>query len=160
MKTRVFIILGGLFGLDGYVTSRGMIGLGNQIKTKFPNADVTYFTWTDWQAVVNVLSPTLKGDKNVVIGYSGGGSRATWLAGQYGTLIDLLITYDPSPQISMRQVRCKAINYHNQAPWMFGLGGGVLVGPNVHTVEISEQHLMVQYDQRLHDMTLAEIGKL
>ena len=43
---------------------------------------------------------------------------------------------------------------------MFGLGGGLLTGPNVVTVNIAEQHLLVQADQTLHNRTLAEVSKL
>ena len=57
-----------------------MFGLGDQLK-KLPNVQVTIFPWDDWQKVVNPISQaTAAKDQIVVIGYSGGGTRATYLA--------------------------------------------------------------------------------
>ena len=55
----------------------------------------------------------------------------------------------------------RAICYHNQHPLMFGLGGGALTGTtDIETVDIAEQHLAVQFDQKLHDRTVAAIRSL
>ena len=68
------------------------------------------------------------------------------------------MAYDPSPRWQMEPLKgnvTKAVCYHNNWPLMFGLGGGQLTGPNVETVEVSEQHLLVQYDNTLHGRTLS-----
>jgi hypothetical protein len=98
-----------------------------------------------------------------VVGYSGGGSRATWLANSVlHKPIDLMVTYDPSPSWQMQNLPPnvkKAITYQNQVPF-FSLGGGVLTGPNVTRLLIAEQHLVVQFDERLHRITLQAIEEL
>jgi hypothetical protein len=50
-----------------------------------------------------------------------------------------------------------AITYQNQVPFLFGLGGGELTGPNVQRFLITEEHLAVQFDERLHRITLQAI---
>ena len=54
----------------------------------------------------------------------------------------------------------KAICYCNSMPFMLGLGGARLRGESVETVPIFEQHLAVQFDESLHQRTIAEIEKL
>src|SRR3954471_4835798 len=41
-----------------------------------------------------------------------------------------------------------------------GLGGAQLRGQSVETVAISQQHLAVQFDESLHQRTIAEVEKL
>jgi hypothetical protein len=44
---------------------------------------------------------------------------------------------------------------------MFGLGGGVLIGTtDIETVNIAEQHLAVQFDQKLHNHTIDAVRSL
>ncbi len=98
----------------------------------------------------------------VLIGYSGGGSRATWVAGAvYPRPIKLLVAYDPSPWWQMTPLRDnveRALCYHNNAPLMFGLGGGQLTGAaHIENTEISEQHLAVDYDPNLHAHTVEAV---
>jgi hypothetical protein len=114
-----------------------------------------------------------KDDIVIVIGYSGGGAKATWLANGYfgGSYpkdalprpqIDLMILYDPSPTWSMMPIQDnvkRAICYRNVTPLFFGLGGGVLVGNNtqIDTIDIFEHHWLVQMDSMLHQRTIAEV---
>ena len=166
MIAQVHILLGGIWGWDGYVTSAGMLGLASQIRAAgFP---VTTWTWNNWEdAYKQVCIDGYKG-KVAVIGYSGGGSRATWLAnGVDEPRIDLMVGYDPSPRWQMRQIGGnvkKAICYYNTNPMMpspYGmLGGGWFSGiDDITTVYISEQHLLVQADQSLHAKTIAAVKK-
>jgi hypothetical protein len=158
------LLLGGLstFG-DGVITSAGMYGLARQLREISSKVRVTTWNWVDWDKAGRALTADLPA-KKIVIGYSGGGSRATWLANKYQeTIIDLMVLYDPSPIWQMQPIHSNvkhAICYHNRTPLMFGLGGGLLTGPNVVTVNIAEQHLLVQADQTLHNRTLAEVSKL
>ena len=144
---KVYLLLGGLFGGDGIVDSRGMLDLGDQLKALgFP---VTTFYWSDYE---KVDQEPLAG-KRIVIGFSGGGSRATWLIRH----IDLMVLYDPSPAWQMKPCGknvAKAISYHNTAPMMGNLGGGVLTGPQVTSIDIAEPHLEVQHDAALHKRTI------
>jgi hypothetical protein len=133
-----------------------MFGLAKQIRALgYP---VTTYTWNNWEKIV------LYGH-DVIIGYSGGGSRATWLVDKWwATPIDLMVLYDPSPKWQMEPIGPnvkKAICYQNMRPLMFGLGGGVLTrrgsGSPILVRKIKEQHLAVQYDQTLHAATIQAI---
>ena len=163
--------MGGLFSADGMVTSTGMLGLQSQIE-HIPNVQVHRYLWGDFASYCRDAQRT-KG-KLAVIGYSGGGMSATYLAqNKYckGVKIDLLIAYDPSPSWNMqpigRNVR-RSICYCNTQkmtvlPLFVGsrrIGGGQLTGHNVTKVMIRQQHLAVQFDKKLHDRTVKEITKL
>jgi hypothetical protein len=126
---------------------------------------VESYTWRDWvTAANNIWALPAEDTKVVVVGYSGGGSRATWLANSIlHKTIDLIVTYDPSPVWQMQNLPPnvkKAITFQNQTPRFFGLGGGVLTGPRVDRYLIAEDHLAVQFDERLHQITLDAIQKL
>lgn len=163
---RAFILLGGLFGPDGVVTSAGMYGLANMLE-KLPGVGVTTYCWSDWQNIVPLLYPR-QGGKVAVLGYSGGGSRATWLADSSSGTIDLMVLYDPSPSWQMKPIGgnvLHAVCYHNTWPLFFGLGGGVLTtvpeySGKLETIDIAEQHLAVQFNPDLHARTVALVRSL
>lgn len=163
----VQLLLGGLttYG-DGNITSAGMYGLASQIRTKVPGTQVTIWPWAQWANAARAAYMGSRDTKRVIIGYSGGGSRATWLANSYDRKIpiDLMALYDPSPKWQMQPVYDnvkEAISYENRWPLMFGLGGGHLVAhTNSQLISIAEQHLLVQADQSLHDRTIAAIRQL
>lgn len=170
-----YILLGGLFSWDGYATSNGMLGLKSRI-AKLPNTKVKHYLWADYLSCHHdMLNDYVKDKcKMILIGYSGGGAHATWLARGYDyrlqkfallkPWIDLLVAYDPSPQAGMMSIKDtfvkRAICYHNTHPFMFGLGGGILEGPQVENIDISMQHLAVQYSRALHDNTMKAINAL
>jgi hypothetical protein len=167
----VHILLGGVFGFDGPVMSAGMYGLAKKIAA-IPEVAVKTWTWNNWEAVLQAL--LAESGQKVLIGYSGGGSRATWVT--YYSLapdIDLMVAYDPSPKWQVQPLHSnvkKAICYYNLHPMMpsfYGmLGGGKLVPAAVDgckdilTRTISEQHLLVQADQKLHAATVEAIVEL
>lgn len=180
MKTRIYVLLGGLQSWDGFATSRGMFGLIGRIKDAgYP---VEYWYWSDYLACYSALMSRLKSDdKLILVGYSGGAAHATWLARGYDyrtdvvmlnkkqeyslpkPRIDLLVSYDASPKngvfdISNTRVK-RAVCYYNEAPLMFGLGGGRITGNQVEEIPIRMQHLAVQYSTNLHDRTMKEIEK-
>lgn len=151
---RVTLILGGIAGPDGFFDSAGMLLLVPQLNKI--GCAVQILPWTEWQNTAP--------DTRVVIGFSGGGSRATYLRRPY----DLLVLYDPSPAWQMQPIyqgvkRC--LCYHNTAPDMYvpfigHLGGGVAVGHQVETIDIAEQHLLVQADLHLHARTIEAVKAL
>jgi len=169
--TRVYLLLGGLFSSDGYVTSPGMLRVRTLVQENIPESVFKTYLWGDFLECYNDIIAH-QADKIVVIGYSGGGHKATWLAnGYYGDprrylakpRIDLMVLYDPSPNWSMMPIGKnvkRAINYYNETPLMFGLGGGILTGPNVEIVPASMQHLAVQASETLHQKTLEYIKEL
>jgi pimeloyl-ACP methyl ester carboxylesterase len=159
--TRCYILLGGFVGKDGYATSAGMYQLKPMLE-KLPNTVVTVDTWDDWKTVAEDIRQHPH-DKIVVIGYSGGGSRATWMNFYCDTHVDLMVLYDPSPRWQMEPINAnvkKAITYENAEPFFLGLGGGVLKGPNVERVPIGMNHMLVQMDTDLHQRTVMEVAKV
>lgn len=164
MSVRVFIILGGLVGWDGPMVSGGMLALAKQLA---PFGTISTHNWSDYVSVITAIREVPLGTAVVVIGYSGGGSRATFVAQDPGVQISLMVLYDPSPKYAMQPIKdnvARAICYRNLNPgWPFtwlGIGGGQLVGANVVTENISENHYSVQYDQALHAQTIAAIRAL
>ena len=163
-KVRIYLLLGGFFGADGYVTSAGMFGLRSMLAA-LPNVTCLTYQWASFETAADDILKQPTDTTIIVIGYSGGGSRATWLANlPLRPKVDLMICYDPSPSWQMKSLAGtnvkRAITYHNTAPFFFGLGGGVLVGPQVQTIDIAENHMLVQADTTLHQRTVAEVRKM
>jgi pimeloyl-ACP methyl ester carboxylesterase len=176
---QVYLLLGGLVGTDGTVTSAGMFHLATMLRA-LPDTTVTTYNWSSWPDAYKAILANQGKAKIVVIGYSGGGSRATWLANMpTKPQIDLMVSYDPSPRWQMKPIGTnvkKALCYHNTQPmmWMPGigsLGGGELVaratgkgdavaGANIENLDIAEQHFLVQVDQSLHQRTLEAVRSL
>lgn len=161
----VYLLLGGLQGKDGWVTSAGMFGLRSSL-TELPDVTVTTYDWPSYKKVAADIALLPKDDIVIVIGYSGGGAKATWLANLPSKpQIDLMIMYDPSPSWGMQVIGSnvkRALCYCNVTPAFFGLGGGVLRGrdTDVEIVKIYEQHMLVQIDQALHQRTIEEVKKV
>jgi hypothetical protein len=161
-KKHVYLLLGGLQGKDGWVTSAGMFGLRSSLAA-LPDVTVTTYDWPSYKRVEADIAALPKDDIVIVIGYSGGGAKATWLANRPSKPhIDLMIVYDPSPPWGMMVIGPnvkRAICYCNVTPAFFGLGGGVLKGrdTNVEIVNIYEQHLLVQINMTLHQRTIEEV---
>lgn len=152
----IFILRGGLFGPDGPLVSAGMDALARRLASVSKYITCRVYNWCDWQEVGHDIDAQSDMLPVVLIGYSGGGSRATWVAP--GRRVALMVLYDPSPiyqclHIGANVKRC--ICYYNQTPMMLGLGGGIVagVGKNVEVVKIAQQHLSVQFSSELHDMT-------
>ena len=177
---QVFLLLGGLIGTDGTVTSAGMFHLASMLR-ELPDTTVTTYNWNSWPDAYRAILANQGKAKIVVIGYSGGGSRATWLANMPSKpQIDLMVYYDPSPRWQMKPISAnvkRSLCYHNTNPmmWVPGigtLGGGELVAsaaakagnflaiPAIETVDIAEQHFLVQVDQSLHQRTVDAVRSL
>ena len=164
VQKHVYLLLGGLQGKDGWVTSAGMYRLRSSL-AELPDVTVTTYDWPSYKKVAADIALLPKDDIVVVIGYSGGGAKATWLANLPSKpQIDLMVLYDPSPPWGMQVIGPnvkRALCYCNVTPVFFGLGGGVLRGRDtqVETVKIYEQHMLVQVDQTLHQRTIKEVKK-
>jgi hypothetical protein len=167
-KKHVFLLLGGLRFMNGWaasVASAGMLRLQSSLAA-LPDVEVTVYDWRSFKEAGDDIALLPKDDIVIVIGYSGGGSRATWLANLPSEpKIDLMILYDPSPSWDMKVIGPnvkQAICYRNLTPFFFGLGGGVLVGNNtqIDTIDINENHMLVQTDTTLHQRTITEVKKI
>ena len=164
VQKHVYLLLGGLQGKDGWVTSAGMYRLRSSL-AELPDVTVSTYDWPSYKKVAADIALLPKDDIVVVIGYSGGGAKATWLANLPSKpRIDLMVLYDPSPPWGMQVIGPnvkRALCYCNVTPVFFGLGGGVLRGRDtqVETVKIYEQHMLVQVDQTLHQRTIEEVKK-
>ena len=178
-SVQVYLLLGGLVGSDGSVTSAGMFQLAKMLRA-LPGTKVRTYTWEKWAEAYKAILANEGKAKIVVIGYSGGGSRATWLANMPSKpQIDLMVNYDPSPKWQMKSIGSnvkKALCFHNTKPmmWMPGvgaLGGGQLVGNapgfsdrsghgRIESINIAEQHMLVQVDQSLHERTVKAVEAL
>ena len=179
-SVQIYLLLGGLVGSDGSVTSAGMFQLAKMLRA-LPDTTVTSYTWDKWAEAYKAILANEGKAKIVVVGYSGGGSRATWLANMPSKpQIDLMVDYDPSPKWQMKPIGTnvkKALCYHNTKPMMWvpvigDLGGGELVGnalgiggspvhsPSIETINIAEQHMLVQVDQSLHERTVKAVRAL
>lgn len=162
----IFVLRGGIApqGMDGPVSSRGMDLLADRLQGK--GRSIRRYNWGAWtQARADIFGEMARGSKIAIIGYSGGGSRATWIADTIPrATIDLMVLYDPSPSWQMDPISNnvkRAVCYYNRMPLMFGLGGGQLKGTTqIETVRIAEQHLAVQFDESLHARTVAEVERL
>ena len=170
-NTSIFYLAASKAG-DGWATSAGMFGLRSSLAV-LPDVEVTTYEWASFKKALDDIALLPKDDIVIVIGYSGGGAKATWVANGYfgGSYpkdalprprIDLMILYDPSPTWSMMPIQDnvkRAICYRNITPLFFGLGGGVLVGNNtqIDTIDIFEHHWLVQMDSTLHQRTIKEV---
>ena len=158
VQKHVYLLLGGLQGKDGMFQLRSSLA-------ELPDVAVTTYDWPSYKKVAADIALLPKDDIVVVIGYSGGGAKATWLANLPSKpQIDLMVLYDPSPPWGMQVIGPnvkRALCYCNVTPVFFGLGGGVLRGRDtqVETVKIYEQHMLVQVDQTLHQRTIEEVKK-
>jgi hypothetical protein len=167
---RIYVIRGGFIGPDGYLFSGGMDALAARIRL-LPDVECDVWNWSSWTRIHDDL---LADDsaKRVLVGYSGGGSRATWIA-DYNPRpsLDLVVGYDPSPwyqTCANRQGRPfhlqgnvkKALCYYNTSPRWGMVGGGKFLGPQVTYYKLNQSHMMVQFNEQLHQMTLAAIAAL
>lgn len=164
---QISLLLGGMMGPDGWIDSAGMLTLRKQLAPLV----VDVFTWNDYAKI----SRRQAVEKFVLIGYSGGGTRAImWANWQHVLPVDLMVLYDPSPSWQMEAIGpnvAHVITYQNSAPdmpvpFLGNLGGGVAAlqaGNTVTKLErvmIAEQHLAVQNDAKLHAQTVAAVKAL
>ena len=161
---RVYVLLGGMVGPDGSLVSRGMTALADRI-SQLPDVICSKHYWSSYWSVVTSINQLPHDVTVALVGYSGGGSRATWITDYvYPRAIALVVGYDPSPISSMgkfgRNVDC-SICYRNATANLFGLGGGIFSGAaKTGTITINIPHLAVQFNEALHARTLEAIENL
>ncbi len=150
---RVYVIM----GQGGSLTSGGMRGLAARI-AQIPGMRVSVHKWKYPNVIVNDIRRLPRNERVVLVGYSLGANATTWISNGVRRPIELAVAYDPSifsyilpapPNVK------RFLLYHNNG--RSGFGHARIVGPQVETVEISEGHLAVDYDQRLHARTIAAV---
>ena len=75
-KKHVYLLLGGINSTDGWVTSAGMFGLQSSLAA-LPDVEVTTYEWASFKKALDDIALLPKDDIVIVIGYSGGGAKAT-----------------------------------------------------------------------------------
>jgi hypothetical protein len=167
---RIYMLLGGLIGPDGIalapVENSGMLVM--QVQLKIMGCEVYVETWDNWSRFISMIGPESPDYRNIVIGYSGGGSRATWLASKdvfaYAKPhIDLMILIDPSPKAQMRPVGVNvkhALCIHNSFPGL--LGGGELRSTQVTVgwLDVKVPHLMVPELPQVQEAVFSAVREL
>ncbi len=150
--TRIYV----LYGQYGWTTSSGMYHLAQSLARY---GEVSVHQWDDRTIVQDAKRHS---GKIVIIGYSLGANSTVAIANKLPH-VDLIVAYDPSrlsplaheangefTQHVKPTVR-RAICFYNPYAWYFG--GARLEGSSVEVVPISNFHLAVAVDQRLHDIT-------
>jgi dienelactone hydrolase len=150
--TRIYV----LYGQYGWTTSAGMYSLAQSLARY---GEVSVHQWDDRTIVQDAKRHS---GKIVIIGYSLGANSTVAIANKLPQ-VDLIVAYDPSrlsplahevngefTQHVKPTVR-RAICFYNPYAWYFG--GARLAGSSVEVVPISNFHLAVAVDQRLHDIT-------
>jgi hypothetical protein len=148
---RIYVV----YGQYGWTTSSGMYYLAQSLARY---GEVSIHEWDDRTIVPEARRHS---GKIVIIGFSLGANTMVAIANKLPH-VDLIVAYDPSrlsPLASAADgeftqhvaptVR-RAICFYNPYAWYFG--GARLEGSQVETVLISNYHLAVAVDQRLHEI--------
>ena len=102
--------------------------------------------------------------RKVVIGFSMGANCLTWISNIVEKPIHLGVAYDPSfvlpfmkplDEVSNKIEKC--LHYRGSG---FPVGGAMIYGPTVETVNAGRWHFGMDYDQGLHQKTMLEISRI
>jgi hypothetical protein len=149
---RIYVV----YGQYGWTTSSGMYSLAQSLARY---GEVSIHEWDDRTIVPEARRHS---GKIVLVGFSLGANTMVAIANKLPH-VDLIVAYDPSRLSPLVQpadgefrqhvastVR-RAICFYNPYAWYFG--GARLEGSQVETFLISNYHLAVAVDQRLHEIT-------
>jgi hypothetical protein len=162
----VYMLLGGMFGPDGValapIENSGMLVMQAQLRAM--GCDVKVETWDNWARFIPMIGA---GAKNILVGYSGGGTRAIYLVDHphFRQTIDLMILIDPSPKSQMRTVGGNVkhvLLIHNSFPGVYG-GGDLVINnltPPVHRIDVSAPHLMVPELPQVQEAVFSAVRSL
>ncbi len=170
--TRLLVVLLALFvtpaeaarvyvidGQGGFLTSMGMHRLASRL-AQIPGLTVTTHPWKYPGAIVDSIKRLPKGEQVILIGYSLGAHMTTYISNSMPSRrFALLVAYDPSiysayqggPGSNVKRM----LLYHNNGSSTFGHAR--IPGRQVETTEITEGHMAVDDDERLHAKTIAAV---
>lgn len=165
IPARIYVMTGQLAWLGSSV---GMTNLAKRIQRLWPNSAVSVHDWKYGpnQIATDILKQPA-GLPIILIGYSLGGNGLTRIAATLPKRqIDLAVAYDPS-QLGERYLNAEGqaptnikrlLLYHNNSPEPWG--HWIIPGKQVEITETYTSHLLVCYNEVLHQKTLAAIAKL
>jgi pimeloyl-ACP methyl ester carboxylesterase len=152
---RVYVIM----GQGGSLTSGGMKQLASRL-ARLPGLKVSVHKWKYPGVIIADIKRLPAKEPIILIGYSLGAHTTTYIAHYLPNReIALAVAYDPSIYSAVQFPAGPNIKhfllYHNSG--RSRLGHARIAGRQVQTTEISEGHLSVDYDQRLHARTIAAV---
>jgi len=174
---RIYIIFGGVVGVDGVLTSAGLSVLANSLRQFGPVK--SYLQQSSYICADDIYRESAKNDKVVLIGYSGGSVMATRICNSplfdRSQMIDLLTNIDGSPPGNMQRVgdNVRAIlNIYDPHAWIFGggivarwkrKGGGMATAPDdtkIKNVAIDIPHLAFQSNAQVYNTIIQAVSAL
>lgn len=165
-NTKVYII----YGWFGLAASGGIHAFGHYLQSKGYEVVFCRYQYPDW-IVTNLEETTERTRPRALIGYSLGANCCAWVANRTNTMIDLIVGYDPTrrgPPLSNypigKNVR-HCIQYNNRGLLFTNLfvGKGAYVNngcPSFLSYDITDEHLLVQYNQKLHIITESALERV
>jgi hypothetical protein len=154
-----------LLGQGWRFTSQGMVMLGGRL-----GENTFIYGWDSPEVIIKILWALSRGHKVVVIGYSLGANQLGFISAHIKDMIDLGVAYDPSRYSPLtfedkygdhyqtapnfKRFLC----YQNTGAWFFG--GSYYVGKNVELTRVFDFHLGIQFNETLHQKTIAAVGEL
>jgi len=167
---KIYILLGGVLGgIDGWVDSTGMVQLATFIQQNVPDVEIKTQPWGDYMNVITAINYDHTNKKNILIGFSGGGSRITWVANRVRQPIELMVSYDASLAWEVEPVGENVkhlVQYYNTRNRLlnFGLGGGYIKAKSDKTkndvYKVKTPHLKIQFNNELHNITLKAVKEV
>lgn len=155
-----------MYGLGGAIFSSGMNVLASQLR-KIGAVVPDVYRWTQWRDIVSDIEKTPADAKIIIAGHSMGANAATWIAEATRRQISLIAAYDPTIWAEVTPLGrnvAKAINFHGVS-W-FSLVGHAQLSVSagfkgeLKTFNTSDRHEIIDDDNGLHAITVAEVKKL
>lgn len=97
-----------LEGLGGDLTSPGIIAMANHVSS-WPGYTTNVRNWSEWERSVDRFKSLPIATRRAIVGYSNGGSMATYVANS-GTTIDFLIGMDATVWIPPKEIQINVRN--------------------------------------------------
>lgn len=94
--------------LPGFETSPGIIDMAREVSS-WAGYTAVVREWHEWEKSVDALKSLPVGIRRGVVGYSNGGSMATYIANS-GTVIDFLVGMDATTWIPPKQLQINVRN--------------------------------------------------